>query len=330
MHDDFQTAYLYTLDKVYNNAQFYNEPRGNRSREILSYSVTIKNPIERVCYLPVRKINIVFNFAEAIWYMSGSNELSFIEYYASNMRKYSEDGKTLKGTAYGTKIFSFGESNINQWQRVIDVLKEDRDSKRAFIAIFDANEDLSLKNIDVSCTLGLQFFIRENKLHMCTFMRANDAYRGFSSDVFSFTFIQEFLAAQLNLEVGEYYHHVSSIHIYEPDYSKVDILLNQEGKEASYVKYKFPKMKKENNWNDLNVVIKYERLLRENIINLTKKEIENLEIDDYWKQVITLFSLYQKIYNKQMIDWEQYNFLYPIYQYFVRCKWNRLFEEEGF
>lgn len=66
-------------------------------------------------------------------------------------------------------------------------------SKRGFIGIFDPNEILTLENIDVSCTIGLQFFIRNSKLFMSTFMRANDAYRGILSDVFSFTFIQEML-----------------------------------------------------------------------------------------------------------------------------------------
>lgn len=56
--------------------------------------------------MPSRKTNIVFNFAEALWYLSGKNDLDFIEYYASNMRKYSMDGKCLTGTAYGKKYFN--------------------------------------------------------------------------------------------------------------------------------------------------------------------------------------------------------------------------------
>lgn len=102
------------------------------------------------------------------------------------------DGKTLTGTAYGPKIFSYGYNKINQWNRIIKLFKEDPDTKRGFIEIFDANEDLSLKNIDVSCTIGFQFFIREHKLYMTTFMRANDAYRGIISDVFPLLLFKNF------------------------------------------------------------------------------------------------------------------------------------------
>src|SRR5699024_8991728 len=134
------------------------------------------------------------------------------------MKEYSMNGQTLTGTAYGPKIFRFGTGQVNQWQRIAHLLnREDPDSKRAFIQIFDCNEVLGSANIDVSCTLGLQFFVREKKLYAIAYMRANDAFRGMVSDVFSFTFMQELLARELGLELGDYYHVVGSVHIYKPD-----------------------------------------------------------------------------------------------------------------
>ena len=104
---NFQEAYLCELEKVYKNPDFINQPRGFKSKECLGCSFTIQNPIDRVCYLSSRKTNIIFNFAEALWYLSGSNSLEFIGYYAKNMKKYSSDGKILTGTAYGPKILNF-------------------------------------------------------------------------------------------------------------------------------------------------------------------------------------------------------------------------------
>lgn len=130
---------------------------------------------------------------------------------------------------------------------MLDVFKEDRDSKRGFIGIFDPNEILTLENIDVSCTIGLQFFIRNSKLFMSTFMMANDAYRGILSDVFSFTFIQEMLATQMGLEVGSYCHNVATTHIYEPDNKMVEKVLSDTTKEKEL--FSFPCMPKKNNWD---------------------------------------------------------------------------------
>ena len=294
--------------------------------EVLNLSFVIENPIERVCYLPSRKTNIVFNFAEALWYLSGKNDLDFIEYYASNMRKYSMDGKCLTGTAYGKKIFQYGDKKINQWNRLLDVFKEDRDSKRGFIGIFNPNEILTLENIDVSCTIGLQFFIRNSKLFMSTFMRANDAYRGILSDVFSFTFIQEMLATQMGLEVGSYCHNVATTHIYEPDNKMVEKVLSDTTKEKEL--FSFPCMPKKNNWDDLKEVYKYEKLYRTHEEEFKVDDVLNLNIAEYWKQVILLLGLFADIKRKNHIDKEAFENLLPIYQYFVKNKWDKFFDRK--
>ena len=58
--ENFQEAYLHNMKNVYLTPEFINEPRGNKSKEVLNLSFVIENPIERVCYLPSRKTNIVF------------------------------------------------------------------------------------------------------------------------------------------------------------------------------------------------------------------------------------------------------------------------------
>lgn len=321
----FHDAYLYTLAEVYHKPQFYNQPRGNRSREILNYTYGIESPIERICYVPERKTNIIFNFAEALWYLSGSNDLDFIRYYASNMAKYSADGRTLTGTAYGPKLFTYGEQRLNQWERIKEVLREDPDSKRAFLAIFDPNEVLQLENIDVSCTLGLQFFIRDNQLHMSSYMRANDAYRGMLSDVFSFTFLQELMATELGLEVGKYYHNVASVHIYETDYAQTKTVLSRAQQIGAVPAYPFPHMPQKENRSDLQVVFDYEQQLRQGTIILEPADIHRLDIDDYWKQVILLLAVYQSIQHRKVVDHALYQELIPLYQMLVQQKWESYF-----
>lgn len=323
---NFQEAYLYNMENVYYHPQFINAPRGNKSKECLNLSFVISNPRERVCYISARKSNIIFNFAEALWYLSGSNDLDFISYYASNMKKYSMDGKTLTGTAYGKKIFSYGADKINQWDRILQVFQEDKDSKRGFISIFDTNENLLLNNIDVSCTIGLQFFERNKLLYMSTFMRANDAYRGILSDVFSFTFIHEVLATQLGLGMGDYCHNVATTHIYESDNSNVERVLADKDTRNSYP-FSFPRMPEKNNWDDINMTLQYEKKLRLGELSLDSKMIRDIEVSDYWKQIITLFAVYQKIKIRKEIDMDLFYTLETIYQYFIKQKWQQYFRE---
>lgn len=325
-YNTFHEAYIETLRETYYRPQFFNAPRGNHSREKLNYHFHVQNPVERVCYSKSRKTNIIFNFAEVLWYLSGSNSLDFISYYNKKMPAYSMNQKTLTGTAYGPKIFEFGNAKINQWQKMKDLLtKEDPDSKRAFIQIFDATELVVANNIDVSCTIGLQLFVRENKLYMSSYMRANDAFRGMVSDLFSFTFIQELMAKELRLELGEYFHNVGSVHIYEPDNDWVKRVLHEAESNDQY-NFTFPEMPSMDNWPFIQAVLKYENLLRNDHIQLSSTDIDQLPLPLYWKQILLLFSLYQCIAYKRPIDISLYDNLLPVYQHFIFNKWPSHFQ----
>lgn len=87
----------------------------------------------------------------------------------------------------------------------------------------------------------------------------------------------------------------------------------------------FPRMPKKDNWEDLKIVLQYEKELRKQSIHLTKKDIDELEIDKYWKQIICLFVLYQEIYYGDNLDYEIYESLEPLYQYLFSNKWNQYF-----
>lgn len=199
--DTFHHAYSHVLRGLIDEPDYRNSLRGFSSRERIGVHYRLRAADQRIPFVPARKLNIVFNFAESLWYLSGRDDLDFIAYYAPSIRKYSADGIRLTGTAYGRAFFGDDE-RPNQWKSVVAQLRDDADSKRAVLQIFRGEELAVPGNPDVSCTLGLQFMLRGDALHGVGFMRANDAYRGMSSDVFSFTLIQEMLARELGVRVG--------------------------------------------------------------------------------------------------------------------------------
>lgn len=316
-YETFDDAYIAELNEIYHHAEFFNEPRGFSSREKLGVNFKIENPVQRIVYSQTRKTNIIFNFAEALWYLTGNNSLSYISYYNKRMPDYSMDGQILTGTAYGKKLFHFGEQNLNQWQNVKQELLNDADSKRAVIQIFDAHELTINQNLDVSCTLGLQFLIRNNQLNMVAYMRANDAFRGIVSDIFSFTFIQEFMARELNLKVGKYYHSGGTMHIYEPDNQWVTHVLN-ESNDQTFIS---PKMPQGNNWAMVHELMNYEEKLRKKELTMNWVDIQQTELSSYWQQILALFSIYQMIYYHEEVDQVLFDHLLPVYQHLLLNRW---------
>ena len=218
LHD----AYLAVAGQIAGHHEYANAPRGNASHECLHMGFTLTDPVSRVPFLATRKINIVFHFAEALWYLWGRDDLEMMAYYAPQMRSYSMDGKTLRGSAYGSRLFrpppGGGESAFGQ---VLGLIREDPATKRAVMTMFRPEELAIPGNLDVACVLAFQLLLRGGRLHAVCYMRANDADQGLLSDVFSFTLLQEFAARQLCVRVGTYTHYAGSMHVSDSNLPRI-------------------------------------------------------------------------------------------------------------
>jgi len=320
-YPDFHRAYVDQLRLVYEHPTYYNAPRGNKSRERLAAQFQLSDPCQRVAFVPARRVNIVFNFAEALWYLAGRNDLEYIAYYASNMRLYSMDGEILTGTAYGAKIFG---GPPHQYDTIVELIKSDPDTKRAVIQIFNADELLVPDNIDVSCTLGLHFLLREGRLHAIAYMRANDVFRGMVSDLFSFTLIQEFLARDLGAELGTYTHVAGSIHAYEPDYPRARAVLADPAS-TQPPPFTLPPMPAGDNRPALNALLEIEEQLRLNKLRLPTN-LEGVDLPPYWAQVALLFETYRRVKQREPLTSDLIEALAPPYRLLVKARWSAKME----
>lgn len=183
-------------------------PRGLKTIEVSPVTLHIKNPRARLGYHKARKFSLMFAVAESILLFAETNSLKYWTSFNKNMSDYSDDGQTLYG-AYGKRIAPYIRD-------VVEKLSNDRNSRQAVLNI-TKNDDLKAKTKDYPCTVAIHFMIRNNSLNAHVFMRSNDLYRGTPYDVFQFTVLQEVIANTLGINVGEYYHTVSSLHIYESD-----------------------------------------------------------------------------------------------------------------
>ncbi|MFJ4532611.1 thymidylate synthase [Streptomyces nigrescens] len=195
-------------------------PRGMATREVLDLTMRLTQPRARLVYAPpARIVNPAFAVAETVWHLSGSDAPWIFDYNA-RLRQYADDG-VLRG-AYGPRMRNWG-GEVDQLHRVVEILKDDPDSRRATIQLYDPARDTA-GHKDVPCTLGFRFHLRGGRLHMSTTMRGQDVWIGMPYDLFFFTTLHELVAGWLDVDLGEYHHHVDSLHIYERDIEKADAL----------------------------------------------------------------------------------------------------------
>lgn len=111
-------------------------------------TLTYREPRERVLFNSARDANPFFHLYEALWMLAGRNDVAPVAYYASNMKNYSDDGKTLNG-AYGYRWRhaevdrnSPFEKEHDQLQILIQHLRADPNSRRAVLQMWNVEDDL--------------------------------------------------------------------------------------------------------------------------------------------------------------------------------------------
>jgi len=126
----------------------------------------------------------------------------------------SEEGKI--NSNYGWCIYS--DENGNQYQKVKQELKSNPNSRRATM-IYNRpsmHTDFNKNGMnDFMCTYANTFYIRNNRLVSHYIMRSNDAVFGYNNDYAWAKHVQERLANDLGVEVGELIWTASNFHVYE-------------------------------------------------------------------------------------------------------------------
>ena len=191
--------------------------------EIINAITVIEDPTRCILKSPIRKLPMRYMVGELLWYLSGNPNLSAIQLYTSAWDRMSDDGVTVNSN-YGHKIQHALESDwdvpFDQMKMCEELLRKDPNTRQAVIHIKGPRNVIEKPTKDLNCTVCLQFFIRDGKLCMTTYMRSNDLWMGFPNDVFQFTCMQIYLAMRLNVGLGTYTHIAGSLHLYERDYQK--------------------------------------------------------------------------------------------------------------
>ncbi|MBN2348622.1 MAG: thymidylate synthase [Bacteroidales bacterium] len=250
----------------------------------------IKNPTARCITIPVRGWNIFLAYAESLWLALGRNDISFISHYLNRLSYFSDDGIFMRG-GYGPRLRYFNgvandyksdgitQSNtdtlsinqIDQYKYVIDCFEKDVDTRQAIINIGDPTKDCYDENgklkitKDLPCTRVLHFMrdASTNRLNLTVFMRSNDILWGASAvNIFNFTFIQEYFAQLLGMEIGNYYHIANNFHYYEKYRDKLEQIASTSYFEDSVFHYSKSFKNLEEFDNLLSDLEKYESSLR--------------------------------------------------------------------
>jgi thymidylate synthase len=254
----------------------HNTSTNGGSLEILGVTLRIAKPRARLSRSQTRA-RPFSALGELLWYLSGSDEAAFVGPY---IPFYVKQGKpAVVNGAYGPRIRT--RHGFDQLQVAIDMMRRKDGSRRTVIQLYEAKDLLT--DDDVPCTTTMQFHRRGGILHMSVTMRSNDAYLGLPHDVFCFTMLQELVAAELDLELGEYIHMVGSMHLYDRDKDKAERYRKEGYQRAA----EMPAMPRSDPFRKVEELLVFEQKVRAG-----QKVNPDAELgDSYWSDIGSLIQI---------------------------------------
>lgn len=209
----FASIYKDMSEYFKNNYYVVFETRGSQmAREMINANLDIpvtepgvsffSHPTHRV--VPIR-----FVLAEMCAILAGRNDIAVMESYNKGIRKYSNDGITL-GASYGEKL-------EGQLAAVLLKLQKDLRTRQAVCSILQKFEVVNMELTHIPCNVFLQFFVRDEKMHLIVTSRSSDFVTGFSIDTIHWQLLLMYMANSLLLSCGNVHYNIGSLHVYGKD-----------------------------------------------------------------------------------------------------------------
>ena len=199
-------AYEYLHDKIIREGIDFAD-----TKALFNVGFYITDPMDNKIINRERSWKPEYAEAEWKWYLSEDNSIGKLgEIYGTIPQIWYKmaDAAGKVNSNYG---WQWGRNN--QIDYIVDLLKNNKDTRQAAISIYDAKEH-DCYSKDTPCTYAVQFTILHGRLNMCVVMRSNDLWYGFCNDQYCFSQLQEMISLELGIETGTYYHFAHNMHLY--------------------------------------------------------------------------------------------------------------------
>jgi thymidylate synthase len=152
-------------------------------------------------------------------------------------------------------------------------------------------EDVVGNSKDFPCTNAFHFFVRDGRLNMTGEMRSQSVAMVMPYDVFSATMIQEMVARELGVELGNYHHTATSFHYYHDEQGVIDKVLE----EAPFGGPPMPAISGDVTLANPAAIVEFEAAFREAALaedlDVSKALDHARDLGDYWGQMARILMM---------------------------------------
>ena len=177
-------------------------------------SKTVIRAIDEILWIWQKKSNNINDLNSHIWDQWANSDGSIGKAYGYQIAK-KYDFKTKEGI-----------KNIDQVDYVLNLLENDKSSRRIMTNIFNF-EDLKDMNLE-PCAYGTQWLVKGGKLHLILNQRSQDMLAANGWNTMQYAALLCMFAQCAGLEVGTLTHNIGDCHIYDRHIPLIKQLIDAE------------------------------------------------------------------------------------------------------
>ena len=205
--DNANEVFDYYFNYIVNHGVIF-----QKTRAVFNVGIHINNPMDNHITSDMRNWKKEYAQSEWLWYLTGDRNIKKLGNIYGKIPKIWKKMANSRGNVNSN--YGYQWKRNDQLNKVVDMLKKNKETRQASISIYDGKE-ISKYKYDTPCTYAVNFTIYDNKLNMSVMMRSNDLWYGFCNDQYCFSMLQKNVADRLEMPVGWYYHFVNNMHLYE-------------------------------------------------------------------------------------------------------------------
>src|ERR671928_894470 len=161
-----------------------------------------------------KKLHLRSIIHELLWFLKGETNIAYLKENGVSIWDEWADENGELGPVYGYQWRSWPAPDgrhIDQISQVLHQLRTNPDSRRMIVSAWNV-ADLDRMALP-PCHAFFQFYVAEGRLSCQLYQRSADIFLGVPFNIASYALLTHMVAAQCELEVGEFVHTLGDAHL---------------------------------------------------------------------------------------------------------------------
>ena len=231
----FDLSYAHALKTIMNAKPEINKRTGKLVKAIhgLAFNTGYMRPASPAFpILSLRDIKPLWACAEAVWFLSGSDDPKWMAKFGFKVWDKFKDrhGKVKSATGWRWRQ----QFKVDQLEFAVHKLETDKTNRHAVLQAWDPDADVEKPGANVPCLVTWHLHCIGQELHLSVLQRSADMYFGFPHDILGARVVQELVAARLRMRVGSILYAISNAHLYEDQWPAAEEMMARAEGPRSY------------------------------------------------------------------------------------------------